>query len=178
MEVPQNDIATLVALVELLSQSSGLEFQARVILAEPSPAPGQPAILIDLSGRDAPALLANHGELLDAIESIAADILGLDDADRHRISFDSGKFRSSRENNLRRMADAAVDGVRSTAIPHIFPPLNSRDRRHLHLAIAGSGLSSESIGAEPTRHVVLYPEYTEDAPPAISTECVSAHPCA
>jgi spoIIIJ-associated protein len=170
MELPQNAVATLIDFVEFVSRCSGIEFRPEPVHAKPGT--GQTAILINLVGRDTPLLLANQGELLNAMESLAADILGLDDTLRPCICFDSGRFRASRENTLRGMAQAAVDEVRSTAVPHVFPPLNSRDRRLLRLALAGYGLNAESIGAEPLRHVVLYPE---GALPAIEARSTASH---
>jgi spoIIIJ-associated protein len=117
-----------------------------------------PEISVDLSGPDVPLVLARNGELLLAIEHIAAKILRFEHEDHDRISFDAENFKVLRHQELVLAAEAAIDRVRRTGQPFSFSPMSSRERRLLHMALAPSGLATASSGEGPRRFVVLYPE--------------------
>jgi spoIIIJ-associated protein len=123
--------------------------------AEPVSAP---EISVEFTGPDTPLLTARNGELLLAIEHIAAKLLRLEHEDHDRISFDAENFKVLRQQDLRLAAEAAIEKVRRTGQPHAFNPMSSRERRLLHLALAASGLPTASSGLGPRRYVVLYPE--------------------
>jgi spoIIIJ-associated protein len=125
-----------------------------------------PEIAVELSGPDTPLLLARNGELLLAIEHIAAKILRLESEEHDRISFDAEGFKATRNRELDLMAEMAIQKVRATGEPYSFSPMTSRERRILHLALAKSGLPTASSGAGPGRFVVLYPEGLQPAPSA------------
>ncbi len=130
-----------------------------------------PEITVELTGRDTPLLLARNGELLHAIEHIAAKILRLEPEEHDRISFDAEGFKATRNQELDMMAEMAIQKVRSTGRPFSFSPMSSRERRILHMALAKSGLPTSSSGIGPGRFVVVYPEGLEPvAPPAPSAE--------
>jgi spoIIIJ-associated protein len=132
-----------------------------------SPSSGtDPQITVELSGPDTPLLLARNGELLLAIEHIAAKILRLEPEEHDRISFDADGFKATRNRELGLMAEMAIQKVRSTGEPFAFSPMSSRERRILHLALAQSGLPTASSGEGPGRFVVLYPEGQKPGPPA------------
>ena len=125
-----------------------------------------PCIKVEFSGPDTPLLLARNGELLHAIEHVAAKILRLEPEDHDLISFDTQGFKANRDRELHATADAAIQLVRNTGRPYSFPPMTSRERRMLHLALAKSGLPTASSGEVPRRFVVLYPEGFQPAQPA------------
>jgi spoIIIJ-associated protein len=125
-----------------------------------------PQITVEFTGPDTPLLVARNGELLLAIEHIAAKILRLEPEDHERISFDAEGFKATRNRELDVMAEMAIQKVRASGEPFSFSPMTSRERRILHLALAKSGLPTASSGIGPGRFVVLYPEGLEPAPPA------------
>jgi spoIIIJ-associated protein len=125
-----------------------------------------PEITVELTGPDTPLLLARNGELLHAIEHIAAKILRLEPEEHDRISFDADGFKATRNRELDLMAEMAVQKVRATGRPFSFAPMTSRERRILHLSLAKSGLPTASSGEGPGRFVVLYPEGLEPTPVA------------
>jgi spoIIIJ-associated protein len=120
--------------------------------------PSSPDIKVELTGPDTPLLVAHNGELLHAIEHIAAKILRLEPEDHDRICFDAEGFKATRDRNLQLSAEAAVQQVRATGQPYAFPPMTSRERRMLHLVLTRSGLPTASADEGPRRFVVLYPE--------------------
>jgi len=127
----------------------------------PTPPDTTPEITVELTGPDTPLLLARNGELLHAIEHIAAKILRLEPEEHDRISFDADGFKATRNRELDLMAEMAIQKVRATGLPFSFAPMTSRERRILHLSLAKSGLPTASSGEGPGRFVVLYPEGLE-----------------
>ncbi|MGH9415995.1 MAG: protein jag [Terriglobales bacterium] len=133
-------------------------FQLSYRLAQaPGDEPGdEPGLLVDFTGPDSGLLLANDGELLRAFEHLAYELLRLGPDDHHRLVFDCQGHRQLRLEELRTLAAMAAGRVRHTGIPYAFTPMNSRDRRIVHLALQGeAGLSSDSEGVGRDRHVVV-----------------------
>ena len=128
-----------------------------------------PLICVELTGTDTPLLLARNGELLHAIEHIAAKILRLEPEEHDLIFFDAAGFKAKRDRELQLAAQTAIEQVRANGRPYSFPPMTSRERRMLHLALAKSGLPTASSGEGPRRFVVLYPEGPAPAQP-LATE--------
>jgi spoIIIJ-associated protein len=117
-----------------------------------------PDIIVKFKGRDVELLLANRAELLLALELVTQEALRLHSDDHSRISFDANDYRALRIEELRLSAMAAAEKVKHTGTPFRFNPLNSRERRVIHIALRNEHeLRSESAGTGPFRHVVIYP---------------------
>jgi spoIIIJ-associated protein len=127
-------------------------------------------ICVEFTGTDTPLLLARNGELLHAVEHIAAKILRLEPEDHDLIFFDAAGFKANRDRELHLAAQTAIEQVRATGRPYSFPPMTSRERRMIHLALAKSGLPTASSGEGPGRFVVLYPEGPAPAPPLATAD--------
>jgi spoIIIJ-associated protein len=141
---------------------------AKLVVPDASSSPPEttPEITVELTGSDTPLLLARNGELLHAIEHIAAKILRLEPEEHDRISFDAEGFKATRTRELDMMAEMAIERVRATGRPYSFSPMSSRERRIVHMTLAKSGLPTASSGVGPGRFVVLYPEGLEPVQPA------------
>lgn len=120
-------------------------------------APTMPQLHIDFSGPDAALMIERGGELLHAMESLAAGILRLEPEQNDQISFDALGFKGDRQAATERTAQQGIDAVSTTGKPFVFPPMNSRERRMLHLVLATSGFPTASSGDGPRRFVVVYP---------------------
>jgi spoIIIJ-associated protein len=126
-------------------------------------------IYVEMVGADAPLLTQRGGELLRALEHIAAKIVRLEDQDHDKISFDSNNFKALRAQEMRMAADAAAERVQRTGIPFSFQPMSSRERRMLHLALKDfTELETESSGEGMRRFVVLYRKGDKRLPPPVS----------
>lgn len=113
---------------------------------------------VQLDGRDAELLLEHRGELLLALEHIGLRWLRLEAPYRDRIRFDSQGYRAGRVAELRLAAEAAAARVRSSRAPFRFQPMDSRERRVVHLVLRDQpGVRTESEGVGETRAVVVYP---------------------
>ena len=127
---------------------------AYTVETRPEPAP---RLLVCFEGPDVRHLLARNAELLLALEHLAAKALRLEPEEHDLIGFDAGNFKAAREHALERAALRAVREVSQTGRPYHFPPMNSRERRLLHLALTPSGLTTQSEGEGPVRHLVVHP---------------------
>jgi spoIIIJ-associated protein len=115
-------------------------------------------IYVELSGPDVPLVTQHNGELLRALETIAAQMLRLDQREHDLVSFDAGNFKALRAQELRMAAETAAEKVRKSGIPYAFPPMNSRERRLLHLAFRSmEGVETASSGEGQDRFLAVYP---------------------
>ena len=117
-----------------------------------------PDMAVKFSGADVDLLLSNRAELLLALEHVTMEMLRMPSEDHSRISFDANDYRLLRIEELRLSAMTAAEKVKRTGVPFRFNPMNSRERRVVHLALRGeTDLRTESAGVGPGRHVVVYP---------------------
>jgi spoIIIJ-associated protein len=152
---------TVASLMRILTGPGGLRLKYRITAGAGAADPDgfeRRDIYVECKGPDAELLLERDGELLRALEHVAAKALRLEPEEHDRISFDSDGFKAERARSLRDMADNAVDIVDDTDKPYSFPPMNSRERRMLHLFLKETGLQTASSGEGARRFVVLYPE--------------------
>ena len=124
-------------------------------------------IYVELAGPDVPLVTQHNGELLRALETIAAQMLRLDQREGDLVSFDAANFKALRAAELRMQAETAADKVIRSGVPYAFPPMNSRERRLLHMAFRGiEGVETASSGEGQDRFLAVYPEGKTDLPVA------------
>lgn len=124
-------------------------------------------IYVELGGSDVPLVTQHNGELLRALETIAAQILRLDQREHDLVSFDAGNFKALRAQELRMAAEVAAEKVLKSGTPYAFPPMNSRERRLLHLAFRSmKGVETASSGEGQDRFLAVFPEGKTDLPVA------------
>jgi spoIIIJ-associated protein len=115
-------------------------------------------IYVELAGPDVPLLTSHNGELLRALETVAAQMLRLDQRENDLISFDAANFKALRAQDLRLQAETAAEKVIRSGVPYAFPPMNSRERRLLHLAFRSiEGVETASSGEGPGRFLAVFP---------------------
>src|SRR5215469_9809257 len=134
----------------------------------PHPDFENPDLLVRFSGPDVDLLLGNKAELLLALEQLTMEALGMASEEHSRICFDANDHRMLRIQELRMSAQAAAERVKKTHQPFHFSPMNSRERRILHLAMRGeTEVRSESVGEGPIRQVVVVPADMKTLPEPI-----------
>ena len=115
-------------------------------------------IYVELGGPDTPLLTQHNAELLRALETLAVQMLRLDQREHDLVSFDAGNNKALRAQELRMAAETAAEKVLRTGIPYAFPPMNSRERRLLHLAFRElEGVETASSGEGQDRFLAVYP---------------------
>ncbi len=94
-------------------------------------------------------------------------MLRLDQREHELVSFDAGNFKALRAQELRMAAETAAEKVLRTGVPYAFPPMNSRERRLLHLAFKTmDGVETASQGEGQDRFLAVYPAGKTDLPVA------------
>lgn len=117
-----------------------------------------PDIMVKFDGPDVDLLLSNKAELLLALEHVTMEMLRMPSEDHSRLSFDANDYRALRIEELRLSAQTAAEKVKRTGQPFRFNPMNSRERRVIHLALRNeTEVRSESLGSGPQRQVIVYP---------------------
>jgi len=154
-------------------QNAGLHLKYEMTDVDPAEGDVEtPDIGVKFSGADVDLLLANRAELLLALEHVTMEMLRMPSEHHSRISFDANDYRLLRIEELRLSAVTAAEKVKRTGVPFRFNPMNSRERRVIHLALRNeTAIRSESGGAGPARHVIVYPAGMASLPePASSPE--------
>src|SRR5262249_57755183 len=134
----------------------------------PHPDFENPDLLVRFSGDDVDLLLANKAELLLALEQLTMEALGMPPDEHSRVCFDANDYRILRIEELRVSALTAAERVKKSRAPFHFSPMNSRERRIMHLALRDeTGVRSESVGIGPIRQVVVVPADMKTLPEPI-----------
>ena len=75
---------------------------------------------------------------------------------------DIENYREKREQTLRALADRMAQKVKKTGRSVTLDPMNAYERRIIHAQVQGiEGVSTNSVGSDSNRRVVIYPEGTE-----------------
>ena len=111
---------------------------------------------ITLDGDNMGAVIGRKGETLDAIQHLVNYAVNRGSDKHMHINVDAEGYRAKREETLvnlaRKMAAKVLKYKRSMA----FEPMNSYERHVIHTALQDyEGVSTNSIGTEPNRRVVV-----------------------
>ena len=106
--------------------------------------------LADLVGRD--------GEVLEAVQELTRLAVQARTGSRSRLMLDINGYRAARRAELKKVAEEAVKRVKVSGRTVALEPMNPFERKVCHDVVAAAGLTSESEGVEPLRHVVVLPD--------------------
>jgi spoIIIJ-associated protein len=102
-------------------------------------------------------LVGPDGEVLDALQELTRLAVMTETGDRSRLMLDVAGYRDRRRKELIALATDAVREVQDSRDRVPLAPMNPFERKIVHDAVAAAGLTSESEGEEPRRHVVVLP---------------------
>jgi spoIIIJ-associated protein len=154
--------ATVEALKQFLEttvRAAGFQLKVTVqATAADGAAASEAEIIADLDGKDRELLLEHGAELLKALEHLAFRALRLETMYHDKIHVDCGGYRALRLEELRMTARVAAERVQTSKQPFRLNPMNSRERRVVHLTLKEMpGVRTESIGVGEERQVVIHP---------------------
>lgn len=113
---------------------------------------------ICLTGQDSARAIGRDGQVLEALQHIITTAAIHARMEHRRIILDIDRYRERREQKLREEVLSLADEVRSTGKPVILSPMSPRERRVVHLALAGlPGIATESQGMGEDRAVRILP---------------------
>lgn len=160
----------IAAFLANLNKLGGMRLKYRITAGDGARDPEEleaRVIYVELGGPDVPLLTQHNGELLRALETVAAQMLRLDQREHDLISFDAGNYKALRAQELRLAAETAAEKVLKSGVPYAFPPMNSRERRLLHMAFRDmEGVETASSGDGQDRFLAVFPAGKTNLPVA------------
>lgn len=116
---------------------------------------------IEFFGEDLKFLVENNGKLLNALQYVTVLTVNNFFNTGFRIVLDYENFRERRVIFLKELVDKISRKVIETEKAVTLEPMNPFERRLIHsFTTEVEGVFSKSIGKEPKRSVVIYPEKT------------------
>ncbi len=117
--------------------------------------------LISIDGDGSGILIGHHGETLDSLQYLANLAANKKVAGQKReyvrITLDAEGYRAKREEALRALARRMADKVLKYKKSVMLEPMNPYERRIIHSEVQKiDGVSTNSIGSENNRKVVMY----------------------
>ena len=136
---------------------SDMQIEATVTLVDVENADKQ----INIDGKDVGALIGHHGETLDSLQYLvnlaANQKTEGEKRDFVKITIDIEGYRAKREEALRALARRMADRVIKYKKSVMLEPMNPYERRIIHSEVQNiKGVSTNSIGSENNRKVVIY----------------------
>ena len=112
---------------------------------------------VQIDGDDLGLLVGSNGEVLEALQELTRLAVYRETGERSRLMLDVGGHRAAQRTRLVALAKTSIAEVRDSGQPLSLDPMSAFERKVVHDAVAAAGLTSESEGAEPRRHVVILP---------------------
>jgi spoIIIJ-associated protein len=106
---------------------------------------------------DAKFLIGKNGQNLQALEHVVRSVFLKQDKDLN-LFVDVNDYKKGRATQVAALAKEAVLRVRNTQRAEALSPMSPYERRIVHMELASiSDITTESIGQEPQRRIVVKP---------------------
>ncbi len=115
------------------------------------------SILDSDEGRVPRRLVGADGKVLEALQELTRLAVQADTGERSRLMLDVAGHRAERRAALVEVARRAVGEARASGEEVSLDPMTAFERKVVHDEVLAAGLTSESSGTEPRRHVVVIP---------------------
>jgi spoIIIJ-associated protein len=112
---------------------------------------------VQIGGADLSQLVGRNGEVLEALQELTRLAVYRETGERSRLMLDIDGHRAQQRERLVALAETSIAEVRASGESVSLEPMSAFERKVVHDAVAAAGLTSESEGAEPKRHVVILP---------------------
>lgn len=115
-------------------------------------------ISIEIVGRDSGRVIGKKGQVLQALQFLTHRVVNRPGEEKRHILVDSEGYRSRRDTNLATMARKLGKQALELGKIITFEPMNPRDRRVVHMALAKfEGVITKSDGEGDDRRVQIIP---------------------
>ncbi len=131
-----------------------------VVLREEQFGLGKDTVTVAISApEDARFLIGKNGQNLQALEHVVRSMFLKSSPDQTITLFvDVNDYKKSRATHVATLAKEAVTRVRNTQRAEALMPMSPYERRIVHMELASmSDITTESIGQEPSRRIVVKP---------------------
>lgn len=112
---------------------------------------------VQIGGADLSLLVGRNGEVLEALQELTRLAVYRETGERSRLMLDVGGHRAQQRTRLVALAEKSIAEVKESGEAVSLEPMSAFERKVVHDVVAAAGLTSESEGAEPKRHVVILP---------------------
>ena len=120
-------------------------------------------IEIEVTAANTKAIIGRHGEMLDAIQTVAGAVANTGREEYKRVVVDCENYRENREATLQNLAYKLAGKAVRYAEKIKLEPMNPYERRIIHAALSGrQDVTTESEGKEPYRYIVIVPSNLRD----------------
>ncbi|MDN5789335.1 MAG: RNA-binding protein [Micrococcales bacterium] len=115
------------------------------------------AIVDSDEGRVPRRLVGPGGKVLEALQELTRLAVQSETGERSRLMLDVAGHRAERRAALVGLAATAIADVKASGTKRSLDPMSAFERKVIHDEVKAAGLTSESEGVEPGRHVVILP---------------------
>lgn len=134
-----------------------MEFDCKVLLLKPE-VENDTEIRIEIVGKDSSRVIGKRGQVLQAIQFLTHRVVNRPGEDKRPVLVDAEGYRSRRDENLASMARKLGGEAVKLGKIITFEPMNPRDRRVVHMALAKfEGVITKSDGEGDGRRVQIIP---------------------
>ena len=109
------------------------------------------------SDRSLRRFVGGSGEVLEALQELTRLAVQANTGERSRLMLDVAGYRAQRRAQLTEKATKVCQQVKDSGKSFAMEPMSAFERKIVHDVVAEAGLSSESEGVDPNRHVVVLP---------------------
>lgn len=125
---------------------------------EPDDERSRVPLKVDVRGKDLSILIGPRAETLNALQYIAALIVGKELGRSVPLVVDVEGYRARREQQIRQLARRMADQALKTGRRQVLEPMPASERRLVHIELrTNPAVTTESIGEEPRRKVTILP---------------------
>lgn len=120
--------------------------------------PEEKTIPVDIEMEEPQVLIGQKGRTLAQVQHLLKVILRKNIDKEFYINLDINDYKKKKEKYLREKARETADEVVLNKKEKVLPPMPAYERRIIHLELADrENVTTESIGQEPKRQVVIRP---------------------
>ena len=145
--------------VSTVLQQMSMDCRARLCRPREVEVDGQlPEIVVEVYGRDSGRIIGKRGQVLGALQFLTHRAVNRPGEERRHVVVDAEGYRYRRESTLATMAQRLGQQAVDEGKIITFEPMNPRDRRVVHLALAKfEGVITKSEGEGDERRVQIIP---------------------
>jgi spoIIIJ-associated protein len=156
--LPTDDARAIQALEFVQKVLTEMGFDCRARLKRPDPSDENPEIVVEIVGNDTSRVIGKKGQVLSALQFLTHRVINRPNLDRRHVLVDAEGYRSRRDDSLATMAKRLGQQALELGKVITFEPMNPRDRRVVHLALAKfEGVITRSDGEGDDRRVQIIP---------------------
>lgn len=102
-------------------------------------------------------LIGQHGDTVRALQFVVSNALKNQGYEYVRVNVDIADYKKARADEVAKRAEEWIKKVQESGEPMELRPMNAADRRIVHKVASEAGLSTESVGEDRDRHIILKP---------------------